>query len=157
VSLDADDLAEWFFLDIWQSPGRVLGGFDSSRGSLGTYLRNVATRRFKRWVQSHAVTWPTRRPSHDSATLKHLLARSTVPFDAVRFVNRLLQNLSARTRGLVEARFGMRQESVEDIAVRHGMSKTTAYRHIARVLRRRLRPIAEEMDPDRDTPRPEPV
>jgi RNA polymerase sigma factor (sigma-70 family) len=150
ISLDADDLTERFFLDVWQSPQQILGNFDPIRGSLGTYLKNIATRRCQRMLRSHTVNWPARRPSHDANTLERIPERSSTPFDSTKFIARLLAKLSERSRSLVEARFGLRLESVGELAQTVGMSKAKAYRHIATVIRQRLRPIAYGMDPELD-------
>lgn len=150
VSLDADDLAERFFVDVWQAPQAILGNFDPLRGGLSTYLKNVATHRCQKALRSRRVLWPVRRPRHDAAMLEQIPARSSTEFDPNRFIARLLEKLSATSRGLIEARFGLREESVAEMAKRLGMSKTKAYRRIATVLRQRLRPLAERMDAELD-------
>jgi RNA polymerase sigma factor (sigma-70 family) len=134
-----DDLVQEFFTEVVTWPDNLLAGYSSQRGPLSPWLTSVAFHRCCHYLRRQGVSWPTNTVvQHDSlSAVPHPPERR---LSAADLVAALLEDLSDRSRDIVQAKYGVGSSTapqpVPQIASRWNLSVRQLYRVLREALRK---------------------
>lgn len=145
----ADDLADQFFVQLIESPTKVLHT-SADRLNLATWLTAVAYRQCSKMLRSPKWRrWPLPRSVGRSRNLDTLPAPMHHKLHLADVIAQALNQLDAKSRAMIEARFGLgsyaQSLSAEEIANRDACGRATVYRRL-RVALSRLQRIVRAID-----------
>ncbi len=141
-SCNVDDLVSQFLAQLLERPRIVLFGYDPAKGRLGPYLRQAAYWRMQDYLDSRAVSWPSRTmgASAEDIDPPELPSDGEARAERTAALAEALHRLDKHSRWLLQVRFGIdsftKPQSLRKIAAQLHISSSQVSRRIETILER---------------------